>query len=250
MNAGLIILAVAAAAYLVIRFVLLPWLGPMRADAIGKKALGRGYEQARQMGATLPEAFAAGKKAKRDEDDRALAKESGVPLDVIRAFRSEHPEMGLRAEVLPESATGARYRIRGGDPEVDGYSGSSTQALYRADRTRVAPDHADDADDDESAIPSPSWDELPEKVRTAARNAVPGGEFTEAAPPDEAEPFYEIHFAAPAKSWVVEVNPDGTVRRSLSRPKARGVDESETGVSSWGAASSRRVESDDSEALR
>ena len=40
------------------------------------------------------------------------------------------------------------------------------------------------------------------------------------APPDEKEPYYEIHFTTPDKNWVVEVNPDGTVRRSRSPPKA------------------------------
>ena len=185
-------LAVLALAYGAIRFLLLPWLAPRLLDWVGDKTLGEGYQKARSRGASFMEAFAEGKKEKRDAADRALATSSGVPLRVISVFRQDHPQMFLTATVLPEDEGGPRYRVCGEDPEVDGYSSARAEAIYRGDGARV-PDEDDDTDDPrrgEDATESISWEDLPENIRRAASAAVPGGRFVEAYPPVEDERYY------------------------------------------------------------
>ena len=212
----LLILAALAVAYGAIRFVLLPWLTPRFADWAGKKTLGEGYQQARNKGASIGEAFARGKQVQIENLDRALAKESGVPLEIIRTFRRDHPNMSLQAEVLPDDTIGPRFHVRGSEPEIDGYTGALAEATYRVDGTRI---EAVDNDDDEH-LKSLTWEQLPENIRAAASRTVQGGEYMEGYPPDESEPYYELHFATPGHRWVVEIEPDGKVRGATKRAAA------------------------------
>jgi hypothetical protein len=198
-------------AYGAIRFVLLPWLVPRLADEAGKGMRGGGYQDARARGASIGDALAQGKEAMDDHDDRALAQESGVPLEVLRAFRREHAGWRLRAEALPADDVGPRFRVRGDEPEVEGYSPGFAEAVYRRDGTRVA---EADEDDDEPPVASVTWEGLPEHIRRAASTAVPGGEFADGCAPDEEEPYYEITLSTPAGGWLVEIDPSGQVRRT------------------------------------
>lgn len=217
-----IIIGAIAIAYCAIRFVLLPWMVPRLLDLSGRKLRGGGYDKARAKGAPRNEAFAEGKEVQREFDARVLAKESGVPLEIIRAFGRDHPNMYLTAEELPADAHGARFRVHGAEGGGSEDSpGHFAEKIYRLDGTLIA-DEDTDAGDAEPLVTTVSWEALPEHIRTAASAAVPDGEFVDACAPDDTDPYYEICLRTSFEHWVVEIDPNGKVLRTNKR-RATGV---------------------------
>jgi hypothetical protein len=156
---------------------------------------------------------------KRDAADRALASSSGVPLALIAAFRKDHPQMFMTATVLPADDAGPRYQVKGEEAEVDGYSSARAEVVYRADGSRVTDEDEDEGEGGADAdLPATiPWEALPEGIRRAASAAVPGGRCFEAYGPDEEERYYEVHLKKSSDLWVVDINPDGKVRRTHRR---------------------------------
>jgi hypothetical protein len=77
---------------------------------------------------------------RKDEELAGLSRSSGVPLDLLVAFKRGRRWRGIDAEVLEPDDKGARYEVRGvelADQDSPGFK-KPERVVYRADGTVLA----------------------------------------------------------------------------------------------------------------